>query len=1688
MSEQKTWDLLRATVVRTLDNGSSGQGAGLHHHLLVGRFGASGTRRNYRSYIKFTPDWTGVAKLVSATLTVYTDDFSEFGAYDSNDFAKVTFRKLTSAFTEGDSEGFETDDYTNPSYTTSLQITKSLSEAADGLTNIDVTAIVKTWAPATVAGGSGTLAEANARNHGFGLYGTTDVNENWGGWSDEHTTPGLRPQLTLVYELGPTTPNAPTDLSPSGAVDSVGAFEGDFTDTRATDYLVETNVQVFTASAVKSGDADTDDTIDVTAHGFTTGQVVWFLSLTGGTGLSLSRAYYVRQVVNANSFKVSETSGGPFVNITVAYSALTVASPKWAKAKVASNTERLNDRSFVLPDGLTLSRNTSYKWRMRQKDNDSLWSPWTTLTTFSVNNTDPNAPTAVRPDADGTPAAGDFSSLNGVQFRSTFSDPDPADDYLLAYQIQLSDLEEGDPGWDEATFLKWDTGKVYVASGQVAHWTNYGGSDLAAGTYYWRVRHWDSHDGLSAWSYARIVLTSDFDAAPGSQTSIQVDPHAPWRIRIREMKFNALDTGAITGNAGTNLLTSAKNHGLVVHRKVRFSALSGGTGLVVGRDYWVLTVPSPKTFTLAAEKGGSTVDFTTNVTSATLTGVTTRGPGNVVAVLEDAKSVGGSIVYNSPGDAHFTLPVDHAQISVIEPRQTHYGVDFYTGDGWRETYAGLVWDVDANERDAVFPCVDYLGLLDAVNDERYYPAEPDRPYTKGGSKYVDQTITTVVTDQLNRARAIANSPVGFIELGTIATMDEKVTIWSTMEPVLSFISGLLDSHRQGTGKKTRISVRRKTNGNYEFVVEDNPGQTRDNLRLRYGELVNGYRVVVFGDAWASVTHGIGRTREGIRVLYKTASAPGIDQKVWGRYSRALVLNNVSDEADATRRTKQLAIKAGKLGQGMGIGVRTGLLRPLDGYDVCDDFPVAIRHGAVNTDNYGSGYWTLWAVAWEAMDDGTFDVALTLSPREDTVAPDDDLIDSVPISTQPEWQMGWQPPGNLNPRPGTRRYLDQNTGKTYTLDPLASSAVTGITGDSTTFLFSKVGHGFLEDDAIYFGNVVPTDCGLVEGATYYVIADGLTADAFKVSETEGGAVFELTYDMSDGAASHASVYTEDTDPATSGAPLTGPTAPTTPPVTSDVAPIWNGGTPGLNGTVQMKVGRGSVSPEARLRSVETQITRVLNEFSDPDWTAATVVHSAPEVEEVTIPTLGDADYRVRQRFQDVFGQVSDWSDEVAHTTAAGADSAGVVNSPATVIIDADGITIEDGALTLRDEFGETVMFASGFDGSWFDFIRLGIYNARFLGGLASGDIALGRTTDLPYWTASRVTGLPTAAKIADGGLEIRFAATGNQYRIVSDFVPVMEKTPYVLPIVLSAVHGSGTMTVETVVSFYDGAGSGLAGLTVDSIDFTVGSSAEIYKDGGITSPADARFAKVQVTVTESGTHSGSNRINIHSIGLIPATLDSTHGVDYTIGVLNVLVNIDFDGWASLDAPSSGVLHTPDELQVGDPTGSNTSGVSINAGGSLEIVKEASTPFIDFKNDSADDFDARIVLTGDDVLSVQGAALDVRRIQHQAASIISPTALAANTNDWNPTGLGTAYLIRATSDATPRNLTGIVAQADGTILYLHNANAATTITLVHDATSTGANRFLCPGAANYALTAKRTVMLVYDSTADRWLVLG
>ncbi|MGH2512741.1 MAG: DNRLRE domain-containing protein, partial [Candidatus Limnocylindrales bacterium] len=374
MSQQKTWAASASTVTRTTDSTTtSGDGAGHNVRLYAGREGATGSKRNYRSYLLFTLDWTGVGSITSAVLSLYNDDYLGGTLTDHSVTAQkptIEVQRLTASATYGTNadEHFDATDFTHPAATTTGEVGKVMNKAHDLVTDIDITAIVKAWAPASVVGGG------KQTNHGLLIRGNTTLKQAWSGWSHYASDSSKRPVITLTYELGATPPNVPTNLSPSGDEASIGAFQADFSDDVTTDVLAASAVQVYASTAPTAGTATAStDLVNATAHGLNAGAEVWFHSLTGGVGLSTAVPYYVlASGLTANAFKVSLTPTGAAVDITTNYSALTFGSPVISFNKPASNTEQVNARSNLVPDNYQPVVGRAYQWRIRQHDQGGL--------------------------------------------------------------------------------------------------------------------------------------------------------------------------------------------------------------------------------------------------------------------------------------------------------------------------------------------------------------------------------------------------------------------------------------------------------------------------------------------------------------------------------------------------------------------------------------------------------------------------------------------------------------------------------------------------------------------------------------------------------------------------------------------------------------------------------------------------------------------------------------------------------------------------------------------------------------------------------------------------------------------------------------------------------------------------------------------------------------------------------------------------------------------------------------------------------------------------------------------------------------------------------------------------------------------------------------------------------------------
>ena len=199
----------------------------------------------------------------------------------------------------------------------------------------------------------------------------------------------------------------------------------------------------------------------------------------------------------------------------------------------------------------------------------------------------------------------------------------------------------------------------------------------------------------------------------------------------------------------------------------------------------------------------------------------------------------------------------------------------------------------------------------------------------------------------------------------------------------------------------------------------------------------------------------------------------------------------------------------------------------------------------------------------------------------------------------------------------------------------------------------------------------------------------------------------------------------------------------------------------------------------------------------------------------------------------------------------------------VIVDG-GMTIKNGALTLEDEYGHSSAVASGFTGDWADFIANGLYNSRFLHGIA-GTVASGRTASLPYWKNT-----PTSATLtyATGEIKATWSALAGACVLESDLVPVQPYQWYSASWAYEMSRVAGSLKVQPFAYWYDAAGSYLSYSSLASQESAVSVSAREGPQDGCQAPSGARYVSVYFSLHQLTTHDSGNWTKLFSVSLRP----------------------------------------------------------------------------------------------------------------------------------------------------------------------------------------------------------------------------
>lgn len=157
-----------------------------------------------------------------------------------------------------------------------------------------------------------------------------------------------------------------------------------------------------------------------------------------------------------------------------------------------------------------------------------------------------------------------------------------------------------------------DQGKDQLTAIAAARVANYDADPPAA--VFWQA------ESLTPVAAGAAVVTSSLPSNTSGTGAILANAlTTTWQDILKSTVVSSALT-SVTGTASTDVFTKT-SHGMVNGASVLLSSLSGGTGLSTSTTYYVIN-RAANTFQLSATPGGAAVDFTTNVTSVSVTATT----------------------------------------------------------------------------------------------------------------------------------------------------------------------------------------------------------------------------------------------------------------------------------------------------------------------------------------------------------------------------------------------------------------------------------------------------------------------------------------------------------------------------------------------------------------------------------------------------------------------------------------------------------------------------------------------------------------------------------------------------------------------------------------------------------------------------------------------------------------------------------------------------------------------------------------------------------------------------------------------------------------------------------------------------------------------------------------------------------
>jgi hypothetical protein len=324
------------------------------------------------------------------------------------------------------------------------------------------------------------------------------------------------------------------------------------------------------------------------------------------------------------------------------------------------------------------------------------------------------------------------------------------------------------------------------------------------------------------------------------------------------------------------------------------------------------------------------------------------------------------------------------------------------------------------------------------------------------------------------------------------------------------------------------------------------------------------------------------------------------------------------------------------------------------------------------------------------------------------------------------------------------------------------------------------------------------------------------------------------------------------------------------------------------------------------------------------------------------------------------------------------TAGVISAGAVSTDQLAAGAVTTSKLALSDEYGTTVLNASGFGPAWASYIAGGLYNCLFSTSTVVDPLPDGRTANLAYWTVTK-TSLPTCKVVTDTGapsgraVEMKVdAISTDTLKLVSDKVPVQAGRRYVPWGIFDSNGADTNLKWVAVAKFYFYAadkttliGSGTTVGTTSNLGLRSWSTGVYtWVDDPVAAPATAHWVSVEVIFSQeiiSGTPSvdSTHYLRVGALGLWPVAVPRTvygdgdltinSGAYRTVNGDGLSTSAYFYGLTNVDTADEGVsagvvfgsaadanLYRNGASQV------RTSGDLIATGGCLVTVVVSSAP--------------------------------------------------------------------------------------------------------------------------------------------------